>query len=166
MTALVAEVDFHRLNKLLWNYRGCFERFEFLLEVQLMVSSSGRQDWLAQLADLLDDVATTIGTLDLEREVLLGSRATLSVLASGAPEPWPAILVEQQAHFASAMARVQRLRSRNEHALEAGVAGIRRMVDAIAEAAGQAQNDIGDSYDGEGRLRHGSSATLLFDGRA
>jgi len=166
MTTLASDVDYPRLNKLLWQYRACFDRFEFLLEVQLLVSSSGRQDWLHQLADLLDDVARGIGTLDLEREVLLGSTTTLTELAAGAPEPWPEILVEQHAHFTAAVARVQRLRHRNEAALDAGVDGIRRLVDAIAEAAGQAQTGIGDSYDGDGKLRHDNGSALLFDGRA
>jgi hypothetical protein len=166
MTALASDIDYHRLNKLLWEYRACFERFEFLLEVQLMVASSARQDWQHQLADLLDEVARAIGGLDLEREVLLGSEVMLSDLAAEAPEPWPEILNEQYAHFAATVARTQRLRKRNEAALQAGMAGIRRLVDTIVEAAGQAQNDIGDSYDGEGKLRHGHGAALLFDGRA
>ncbi|MGF1599686.1 MAG: hypothetical protein ACFCVK_22695 [Acidimicrobiales bacterium] len=165
MTSLAADVDLQRVNKLLWRYRPCLERFEFLLEMQLMVAASGRQDWLVQLADLLDDVATLVSTLDLERETVLGTGITLSELADGAPEPWPEILAEQQAYLAATTARIGRLRHRNIQALEEGAAGLSKLLEAIAEAAGQPLATT-DSYGGDGRRRPDGAAGVLFDGKA
>ena len=48
-------VDLGQLNQLLWQYRPLLERFEFLLEVQLMVTASGRQDWQRHMADLFQE---------------------------------------------------------------------------------------------------------------
>lgn len=159
-------VDYNRLNNLLWRYRNCFDRFEFLLEMQMTVTASGRQDWQHHMADLLEDLALTIGRLDLERTVVLGDRTTLSELAAGAPEMWAAILTEQQANLAAAAAQVARLRQRNEQALTAGSAGVRSLLDAIAEASGAASGPNPESYGVDGRVRPQGGSPLLFDGRA
>ena len=185
MTSLAADVDYNRLNNLLWRYRNCFDRFEFLLEVQLMVTASGRQEWQHHMADLLDDLAQRIGRLDLEREVLLGGELNLSALVAGAPAMWAEILTEQQDHLTEAAARVGRLRQRNEQALEAGAAGLRRLLEALAQAAAGTGDGMGpgagnttgsgsgsgsgstgtDGYGGDGRVRPPGGSPLLFDGR-
>lgn len=166
MSSLAADVDYNRLNNLLWRYRSCLDRFEFLLEMQLVVTASGRQDWQHHMADLLDELANTISRLDLEREVVLGPGVNLSELAAGAPELWTTILVDQQAHLSAAAAQVGRLRQRNEQAIEAGVAGLRRLLEAIGEANGSPQGGGLDSYGGDGRIRPQGGSPLLFDGRA
>lgn len=168
MSTLAAEIDYNRLNNLLWRYRRCLDRFEFLLEVQLGVMASGRQDWQHHLADLLGELADTIGRLDLEREVLLGG-ATLSGIAEVSPEMWAGILNEQQAHLTNRAAAISRLRQRNEQAIAAGAAGINRLIEAIAEANGTSAGPGTDAYGEDGRIRHGTTGAggaLLFDGRA
>ncbi len=165
MSSVGPDFDYNRLNQLLWRYRPWIDRFEFLLEMQLMVSGSGRQDWLHHLADLLDDVSRAIGGLDLERDILLGAGLTLSDLATTAPDPWPEILTEQQAHLAAATSRVHRLRVRNQQALETGAEGISRLLGSIAEATGQLSKAGGDSYDDTGRVHQEGGSALLFDGR-
>jgi hypothetical protein len=165
MSSLAADIDFNRLNSLLWRYRTVLDRFEFLLEMQLAVSASGRQEWQHHMADLLDDLAHTIGTLDLEREIVLGDGVTLTDLAANAPEMWSTILVEQQTHLTRATAHIGRLRQRNQHAIEAGAAGLARLVDAIAEASGMAAGPSAESYGEDGRMRHEGGSALLFDGR-
>lgn len=165
MTTVANDVDFQRLNQLLWRYRPCLDRFEFLLEMQLTVSASGRDDWLHHVTDLLEDVASAMNDLDLEREVVLGQGRSLSELADGAPEPWPTILAEQLAHFATATSRIERLRRRNQQMIEANTAGLGQLFEAIAEAAGHSLDNGGDSYDGDGRRRSSGGSSMLFDGR-
>ncbi|MEM7325637.1 MAG: flagellar export chaperone FlgN [Actinomycetota bacterium] len=159
-------VDLNRLNGLLWRYRPLLERFEFLLEVQMMVTASGRQDWQRQMADLFEETADQLNTLDMEREVMLGDSLTLADLAGDAPEPWDDILAEQQADLAATAARITGLRERNTQAMTEGSAGIGQLIDALVEASGQFQEQSGPSYGQDGRLEQRSTSAVLFDGRA
>ncbi len=168
-----ATVDYNHLNGLLWRYRPYMDRFEFLLEVQLMVGASGRQDWQRHLADLFEQQARAIATLDLEREALLGPGQTIGQIADQAPEPWSEILREQQQELEAVVARVGRLRQRNVQALEEGLAGVAALIDELIAATGQASptgDGDGQSYDRDGRLRlvptGASTPAVLFDGRA
>jgi hypothetical protein len=165
MITVAQDADYQRVNNLLWRYRPCLDRFEFLLEMQLMVSASGRTDWLHHVTDLLDELAETMNELDLEREVVLGTSSTISDLVDGAPEPWPTILTEQLAHFGATTTRINRLRRRNQQMMETATTGLSRLFEAIAEAAGHNVASHEDSYDGEGRLRSSGASSLLFDGR-
>ncbi|MGH1492436.1 MAG: hypothetical protein ACRBK7_24115 [Acidimicrobiales bacterium] len=164
MTAQTS-VDYNRLNGLLWRYRPYLDRFEFLLEVQLMVGASGRQSWQRQMADLFEETASMLNTLDLEREVILGDQASLSSLIADAPEPWDEILAEQQVAFEATTSRITNLRLRNNQAITEGAAGLNQLIDALVEASGQFQGKAGPSYDQDGRLQHSSASALLFDGR-
>ncbi|MGI9596580.1 MAG: hypothetical protein ACR2QK_10490 [Acidimicrobiales bacterium] len=164
MTAQTS-VDFNQLNGLLWRYRPYLDRFEFLLEVQLMVSASGRQSWQRQMADLFEETAAVLNTLDLEREVLLGDSTNLSDLITDAPEPWDEILAEQQVALETATSRITNLRLRNNQAITEGSAGLNQLIDALVEASGKLQGKAGPSYGQDGRLQHGSASAMLFDGR-
>jgi hypothetical protein len=166
MSTVAHDVDYQRLNSLLWRYRPLLDRFEFLLEMQLLVTASARDDWLHHVTDLLDELADELNGLDLEREVVLGAGPTISSLAETAPEPWAEILTEQVAHFASATSRIGQLRRRNQQMIEASTAGLAQLFEGLAEAAGYNLSDSGDSYDGDGRRRSGGGSSLLFDGRA
>lgn len=164
MTAQTS-IDYNQLNGLLWRYRPYLDRFEFLLEVQLMVSASGRQSWQRQMADLFEETAAALNTLDLEREVMLGDSLNLSGLVAEAPEPWDEILAEQQAALEASTARIASLRLRNNQAIAEGTAGLNQLIDALVEASGQLQGKAGPSYGQDGRLQHSSVSALLFDGR-
>lgn len=165
MTTL-APVDYNRLNGLLWRYRPLLDRFEFLLEVQLMVTASARQDWQHQMANLFEETAAALSTLDLEREVLLRGGVSLAQLAADAPEPWTQMLTEQQAMLESTIARIGGLRERNLLAIDEGAAGINKVIDALIEANGQQPVEaVGPSYGQDGRIRHESGNAVLFDGR-
>lgn len=157
--------DFNQLNGLLWRYRPYLDRFEFLLEVQLMVSASGRQSWQRQMADLFEETAAALNALDLEREVVLGDDVNLTKLLGDAPEPWNEILAEQQVALEAATARITNLRMRNNQAIAEGCAGLNQLIDALVEASGQLQGKAGPSYGQDGRLQHSSVSAMLFDGR-
>lgn len=158
-------VDYNHLNGLLWRYRPYLDRIEFLLEIQLMVGASGRIDWQRHLADLLDQQARAVATLDLEREALLGPGRTIADVATTAPEPWSEILEEQQREMEALTVRVGRLRQRNLQALEQGLAGLTKLID---EVVGGGSTPLG-GYDQAGRLTAATGATadaaVLFDGR-
>lgn len=159
-------VDLNKLNGLLWRYRPLMERFEFLLEVQMMVTASARQDWQRHMADLFEQTADALNALDLEREVLLGDSFSLNDLADDAPEPWGEILAEQQAELAASAARIAGLREKNNQAMNEGTAGITNLIDALVSAAGQNRSEAGPSYGQDGRIRQDASDAVLFDGRA
>lgn len=166
MSTVAQDLDYQRLNSLLWRYRPLLDRFEFLLEMQLMVASTARTDWLHHVTDLLDALAIELNSLDLEREVVLGGGPTITSLAETAPDPWQTILTEQVAHFTSATARIDRLRRRNLQMVQSSTAGLNQLFQSLAESAGHTVTDGGDSYDGEGRRRSQGAGSLLFDGRA
>ena len=159
-------VDLNRLNGLLWRYRPLLERFEFLLEVQMMVTSTGRQDWQRQMADLFEETADQLNSLDLEREVMLGDSLSLNDLAEDAPDPWGDILAEQQAELATITTRISALREKNTKAMAEGSAGIGNLIEALVEAAGQFQEESGPAYGQDGRLEQRTTSAVLFDGRA
>lgn len=160
-------VDLGQLNGLLWRYRPCLERFEFLLEVQLMVTASGRQDWQRHMADFFEETADALNTLDLEREVILGPGITLGDLAADAPDPWGEILTEQQVELEATVARVGNLRQRNTTAIAEGAAGLNQLIDTLLETNGPSRSrSAGPSYGQDGRLQQTNSSAVLFDGRA
>lgn len=158
-------VDCNQLNGLLWRYRPALERFEFLLEMQLMIMASGRQEWQGQMADLFEETAQVLNTLDLEREVLLGDSVNLTALIATASDPWPEILAEQQAELEAATSRITTLRQRNTQAITEGAAGLNKLIDALLEASGQLQGKAGPSYGQDGRIEHDGASAMLFDGR-
>lgn len=159
-------VDYNQLNGLLWRYRPYLDRFEFLLEVQLMVLSSGRQEWQRQMADLFEETAAVLNSLDLEREVLLGGALNLTELVANAEEPWKEILAEQQAELETTTARISTLRQRNTQAITDGAAGLNQLIDALVQASGQNPDKAGPSYGEDGQLdEHANAAAVLFDGR-
>jgi len=157
------EINYGPINKMLWDYRQTLERFGFLLEMQFLVLREARQDWQHHMANLLEEMAVTIGTLDLERELLLG-QTSLADLVDEAPEPWSEILAEQYTALRSATTSLAELRERNEHVAAAGSAGITQLLDALVH------RDTTDAYDETGKKanersqRHNVAA--LFDGRA
>lgn len=164
-------VDLGQLNQLLWRYRPLLDRFEFLLEVQLMVTASGRQDWQRHMADLFAETADALNALDLQREVILpqgpNGPLTLRDLAGDAPDPWGEILTEQQMELDAAVARVAELRRRNSAALTESSAGIANVIDALLDSSGHFQGrGAGPAYGQDGRIRQSASSAFLFDGRA
>jgi hypothetical protein len=165
MTAQTS-IDFNQLNGLLWRYRPYLDRFEFLLEVQLMVSASGRQSWQRHMADLFEETAAVLNALDLEREVLLGDSASLSDIIADAPEPWDEILSEQQVAFETTTARINGLRLRNNQAIAEGTAGVDQLINALVEASGLNRGDSGPSYGQDGQIEQDGVSAMLFDGRA
>ena len=161
-----ATVDYQRLNSLLWRYRQLLDRFEFLLEIQLLVASSGQRQWQHHMAELFIETADAISELDLERETLFGSDLVLTDHVASAPEPWDEILADQAATLAALSGRVTDLRQRNEVALAEGLAGLQSLVDALVASTGVTRPGAGPSYGEDGRIRQQSGPSILFNGTA
>ncbi len=118
MGDLLAQPNLARLGSLLWEYRAAFDRLHFLLETQLLLIGSGRDDQLHHLVDLLDEANARIHRLDLEREILIdvgpdGARPHLSQLADRVEAPWDEILREHQRAMEALVARTDDLVRRN-----------------------------------------------------
>ena len=120
----LTETDQRTLGAMLWQYRSVLERVEFLLEVQLVVASSGCDGPLSAVADLLEEAAETVNELDLRRELLLNCAASadgrvpsLSELAGVSQQPWSSVFIEHQRWFENCIGRVNVLVARSDHAM-------------------------------------------------
>lgn len=119
MGDLFTSTDLNRLGKLLWEYRGGFERVQFLLETQMLLIANGRDDQLHHMVELLDEANARLGRLDLEREVLLGigpdgEPPRLRSLIETVDEPWDAILTEHAEAIETAMVKTKALVDRSD----------------------------------------------------
>ncbi len=161
MTATIS-TDYKRLNGLLWRYRPVLERFEFLLELQLTVTASGRQDWQRHMSELFEEVADAVAALDLEREVLVPRGLPLGELAANAPDPWSAILAEQHSVMDATIGRIGELRVRNTQSMMEGSAGVAQAIETLLAQAGRATPDGDPTY---GRPNGRAGGAVLFDGR-
>ncbi len=159
------------LGSILWRYRSSLERVEFLLEAQLIFGSSGRDNRLAVIADLLDETATSIGELDLHREVLLHNSQdtsdqfgadrppSLSQLAELSDEPWSTMFRDHQRWFEQTVLRLQQLTNQGRHTMSA-------TLDLIDQLVNNDSKPSGTGYDRQGRTVRSSSRSVLFDSRA
>lgn len=156
------------LGSLLWRYRSLLGRVEFLLEAQLMFASSGRDNRLAVIADLIDETATAIGELDLRRELLLhgivdvttrGPGISLTLLADTVDEPWSSMFREQQQWFEQTVKRIQVLTDQSRHSMASTMSLIDQLVNAESPSAA-------NGYDRHGHAQRSSTPAVLFDSRA
>ncbi len=156
------------LGSILWKYRTALDRVEFFLEAQSMFATSGRDDRLSIIADLLDETALVICELDLRREVLLHDRRTrsdvqvtptLAEIAAAADEPWSTLFADHQRWFEKAVERIQRLVDESRHTLSGTLDLINQMVDREPGATIT-------GYDRNGRTVRSSPPSILLDSRA
>lgn len=152
------------LGEILWGYGDQLQRVEVLLEAQLAFASSGRDRHLGVLAGLLEEAATRIGELDLQREVLLGHDPTretpaLRDLADGAEDAWSAILADHHRSLSETVQRIQHLVDQNRHTMASTVELLTRMT------AGLTASPV-TGYDRTGQTVRSSTPAVLFDGQA
>ncbi len=101
------------LTRALWNYRSGMERVEFLLEAQLLFAGAGRDERMSIIADLMDETATALGSLALQREIMLRAgwkqAPTLEQLAHWSDDPWSTILRDHSEWLTASLDRVRAL---------------------------------------------------------
>lgn len=153
------------LGSMLWQYRSVLERVEFLLEAQLVFASSGRDQRLASVADLLEEAVDTVNELDLRREVLLHDTQksetvpSLSELAAVADQPWSSMFLEHQRWFELCVGRIKMLLDQSRRTMGTTLDLINKlMTDEAAPSLG--------GYDRAGQSVRSSSRAVLFDSRA
>ena len=161
--------QYRQLAEVLWEYRGLLKRVEVLLESQLLFAGAGRDGNLGVVAEMLDETATAIGLVDLQREVLLGANPTepsaerwmpaLTELAAGADETWGPIIADHHNNLSAAVQRIQLLVDQSRHTMGATLDRIAQMTSGISETPVT-------GYDRAGRTVRSSAPALLFDGQA
>lgn len=162
----LTEAQHRTLGSMLWQYRSVLERVEFLLEAQLVFASSGRDQRLASVANLLEEAVETVNELDLRRELLLhASQPTdhrvpsLAELAAVAEQPWSSMFLEHQRWFELCVGRIKMLLDQSRKTMGTTLDLISKlMADDSAPPLG--------GYDRAGRTVRSSSRAVLFDSRA
>lgn len=161
--------DFKHLGQLLWHYRQALTEVEYLLDVQDLLVTAGRERWLSRAADHLRGAVDGLAALDAERSevvrrvaagLAVSPTTTLGGLASIAPDPWSEILADHVAWFNLQLQVVGDAVARTRSSVEGGLDHISDLLRTLAGAA-----DSG--YDAGGRRVAVPAATsLLFDDRA
>ena len=160
--------QYRLLAEVLWEYRAQLKRVEVLLEAQLLFAGAGRDGHLAVVAELLDETATSLGLLDLHREVALepfgGERhgeqwtPALTDLAEGADDTWGPIITDHHNNLSAVVQRIQLLVDQSRHTMGATLDRIAQMTNGISETPVT-------GYDRAGRTVRSSAPALLFDGQ-
>ncbi|MEQ6903719.1 flagellar protein FlgN [Nocardioides sp. YIM 152588] len=93
------------LSQILWRERELMEHLAYKLEVERLLLTTGRTQWLVRATREIEDVLTTIRETEVLRaaaadevalELGLPPNPSLAALAEVAPEPWPAILADHR----------------------------------------------------------------------
>lgn len=161
--------QYRQLAEVLWDYRTLLRRVEVLLEAQIVFAGAGRDGNLSVVAELLDEAASSIGLVDLRREVLFeplaGQRAevpwtpALSELAESAGEVWGPIISDHSEHLRAVVERIQLLVDQSRHTMGATLDRIAQMTTGMSETPVT-------GYDRAGRTVRPAAPALLFDGQA
>jgi len=155
------------LGSMLWQYRTVLERVEFLLEAQLMFASSGRDQRLASISDLVEDAVATINELDLRRELLLHDESvevtqhppSLSELSEVSEQPWSSMFAEHQRWFELCVGRIQQLLIQSRQTMGTTL----ELIDQLVSS--EHAPTLG-GYDRTGKTVRSTSPSVLFDSRA
>lgn len=161
--------DLRSLGQLLWRYREHLEHVEFLLDVEHLLVTAGRDRWLARTADQLKAAAEDVAALDHERSHLLGQLAlslgrpgplTLRQVVDAAPTPWGDIFADHLTWFTQEVRRISDAALQARSSLEGG---LDRVQDVLRTLGGTG----GSGYDHAGRaVASRTGNALFFDNRA
>jgi hypothetical protein len=156
------------LSSVLWKYRALLVRVEFRLEAQLLFSSTRGDHRLVQIADLMEETATSIGELDLHRELILsadglemnGASPSLSELCEQVDAPWDQVFRDHQRWFTNSVERIGHVLDQNRLNMGSAMETIARLADVVAGTPSS------EGYDRQGHQLRSGARPLLFDGRA
>lgn len=160
------------LNEILWRYRSELRRVEVLLEAQLIFASSGRDQGLGVIADLLDERAQKVGELDLRRELLLHAESTPLARSEASPPliqlsdeaesdgqtGWAEILRDHHHHLEVTAQRIQALVDQTRHSQAA-------VLDLIAQMTSAGGEPALHRYDRSGQAVRTAVPAMVFDGK-
>lgn len=161
--------DLKHLGQLLWRYRQDLADVEYLLDVQDLLVSGGREKWLGRTADQLRSAVERLVALDAQRAAVvqrlapvlgLSAGATLGDLARVVPDPWAEILADHVAWFRVQLPAVGEAVARTRTSVEGGLDGITELLRTLTGAAGSGYDSIGRP------VAVAAGGSLLFDDRA
>lgn len=163
------EDDLRRLCEVLWRYRQRLEDLEYLLDVQGLLVTNGRERWLARVVDQLEVTAAELHELEGQRSAAadraahglgLVGRPTLREITAASPEPWATMLSDHLAWFTPQTGRLGQQIEALRSAVGDGLAGVQELLRGLRRSGG-----VG--YDHGGRpVAHAGASSLLFDDRA
>lgn len=154
------------LSQTLWRQRALVEVLLYRLEVQQMVLSSGKSQWIDLSARDVEEAIDTLRAEELMRATAVASvapllkvpeTASLTELAIAAGEPWDQILRDHQAAFLSLIAQVEAVSRDNRELLNHGLRDTHDFLSRVASAPGN------DGYSIEGTSTRALSRPSLID---
>ena len=143
MTVLtVGTTDEHlgELVRVLWRQRALIETLQYRLEVQQMITASGRDTRLQLAVDEVEAAMDELRRAERQRDDVvrkcsldmgLTATASLSDIRDRSSEPWKSLLAEHQAALLAMVAEAEQLASHNRELALRGVNSTRALLDAV-----------------------------------
>lgn len=141
-----------KLSLVLWQERDLMDTLLYRLEIEQLVLSNGRTDWLMRAAREVESVLQSMRETEVLRAVAAAEAATsiglapdapLRALAERADEPWRTTLLDHHEVFTTTISRLVDLAESNRYLLTQGYHSAR---ETLMSLAGQ----VPDSYSHDG----------------
>ncbi|TIC85970.1 flagellar protein FlgN [Nocardioides sp. GY 10113] len=132
------------LSQILWRERELLEHLAYKLEVERLLLSTGRTQWLPKATREIEDLLATIRETEVLRAAVaddvaarlgLGPNPSLVALAEAADEPWPAILADHRDALVSIAREIAEVSEDAKGLLTAGYRSARETLLAIGGGA-------------------------------
>ena len=143
MTVLtVGTTDEHlgELVRVLWRQRALIETLQYRLEVQQLITATGRDTRLQIAVDEVEAAMDELRRAERQRddivrrcglEMGLAANASLSDIRERSSEPWASLLAEHQSALLSMVAEAEQLANQNRELALRGVNSTRALLDAV-----------------------------------
>ncbi len=151
------------LNRVLWTYRSLLDRVELLLETQLIFASRRDDDRIGQIVELIEETATAIADVEIQREQILAvadQPPTLSQLCEELEAPWDAVFRDHQRWFAGSIDRIGRSVDQNRLTMTAAMDSITQITNGIT------RTPVAQTYDRRGQRERAGTRPVLHTGLA
>lgn len=161
-TSSASSASLENLSSLLWRERELLELLLYKLEVEQLVLTGGRQQWLAAAAREVEDVLEEIRDVELLRAVCvdgaaadlgLPSAPSLAEIAQACSEPWRGIWLDHRESFTTVTTQITEMSQSNRVLLTAGY--------QAAQATLLAMSGSGGTYGADGAVAAGRPASMI-----
>jgi hypothetical protein len=138
------------LSSLLWRERELLELLLFKLEVEQLVLTGGRSQWLAMAAREIETVLEEIRDIELMRAVCVDAVArdlglepgpSLAEIARVSAEPWRGIWLDHREAFTTVTTQIRDLSQSNRVLLTAGYQAAQATLLSMTETSGTYGSD-------------------------
>lgn len=154
------------LSQTLWRQRALVEVLLYRLEVQQLVLSAGKSQWIDLSARDVESAIHDVRAEELVRAAGVAAvapllrvpeTASLTELAIAAGEPWDQILRDHQAAFLTLISQVEAVSRDNRDLLNHGLRDTHEFLSRVASAPGS------DGYSVEGTTTRALAKPTLID---